>query len=148
MALANMTQKETDQGNRERCKNIADNLEAYADGRVYKCPECGKEFEMAETAGDKYCCPSCRAVLETEEFEQLSIWDYMADALDVRYLVGRNNQLIAVKVLVAFGGPNIWIDTETRSVELYWWTDRASYPLNRNAVNALEDWAEELRECL
>lgn len=147
MALANMTQEETNRENREHCKHIAKNLEAYADGQVYKCPECGEEFQMAETAGDKYCCPCCRAVFETDEFEQMSIWDYMTDALDVRYLVNSNREIIAVKVLVAFGGPNIWIDTETRSVELYWWTDRASYPLSSNAVDALDEWAEEMFSC-
>lgn len=147
MALANMTQEETNIENRNHCKRIAEELEAYAEGRVYRCPDCGEEFEMAEDAGEKYCCPNCRAVYETYDFEQLSIWDYMSDALDFRFLLDSNREVIAVKVLVAFGGPNIWVDTETRSVELYWWTDRASYPLSSDAIAALDEWAAEYFGC-
>lgn len=148
MALANMTQEETNTENRNTCKRIAESLEAYSDGLMYRCPECGEEFYMNENAGDKYCCPSCRAVFAIEEYEQLSIWDYMNDALDIRFVVSSRKEILAVKVLVAFGGPNIWIDTESRAVELYWWTDRASYPISTSAANALDAWAEEYWECM
>ena len=39
---AETEQQKTDRENRERCKRIADDLEAVAEGRVYKCPECGE----------------------------------------------------------------------------------------------------------
>ena len=49
--------------------------------------------------------------------------------------------------MVAFGGPTIYIDSATRAVELYWWTDRASYPISRDAADALDEWAQELWTC-
>lgn len=147
MALANMTQEETNIHNREHCKWIAEGVEAYASGTMYRCPDCNEEFEMAADAGDKYCCPHCRAVYAVEDFEQLSIWDYMSDALDFRFVIDSRKEIIAVKVLVAFGGPNIWVDTESCSVDLYWWTDRASYPLSSDAVDALDEWANEYWSC-
>ena len=147
MALANMTQEETNLENRNTCKRIAEELEAYADGSVYRCPDCGDTFHMSSTAGDKYRCPHCGAVAETDEYEQLSIFDYIADALDIRYLVSSDREVLAVKILVAFGGPNIWIDTETRQVELYWWTDRASYPISNALCDELEWAAQEVFQC-
>jgi hypothetical protein len=98
--------------------------------------------------GDKYRCPHCTAVHDIYDLEQLSIWDYLEDALDFRFVVSSRKEIIAVKILVAFGGPNIWIDTESRSVELYWWTDRASYPLSISVCDTLEEWAEEYWGCM
>lgn len=158
MALANMTQEQTNEYNREHCKRIALDLEAYANGEIYKCPECGETFELYDANGENYWfdeneneigkCPHCGHTSEnTCDFEPLTLWDYLSDALDFRYLINSQKEVIAVKILVAFGGPNIWIDTESRAVELYWWTDRASYPLSSDVCNALEEWAEEYLSC-
>lgn len=159
MALANMSQAETDRKNREHCKSIALDLEAYVNGEMYRCPKCGEIFnlyevgnyETADEAADgieKANCPHCDHVSEFyNDFEPLSIWDYLEDALDFRFLLGSDKSVIAVKVLIAYGGPNIWIDTETGSVNLYWWTDRASYPISSDVAAALDEWAEEYFNC-
>ena len=159
MSLANMTQEETDRENREHCRSIAQDVERYANGDMYRCPECGEEFDLytegnyetadnAEDGIEKATCPHCGYASENyNDFEPLSLWDYFSDALDVRYLIGSDRSIIAVKVLVAFGGPNIWIDTETKRVELYWWTDRASYPLSLNVCDSIDEWAEEMFRC-
>lgn len=159
MALANLTQTETDRENREHCKHIAETLEAYANREIYRCPECGEEFELYDARGENYWfddeeneigkCPGCgHTSINENEFEPLSLWDYMTDALDVRFVVNSHKEILAVKILVAFGGPNIWIDSESRSVELYWWTDRASYPLSTDVCDALNEWAEEYWGCM
>lgn len=148
MALANMTQAETDRENRSTCKHIAKELEKYVEGKIYRCPECGETLELPDDVGDKYRCPHCTAVHDIDDLEQLSMWDYLEDALDFRFVVSSRKEIIAVKILVAFGGPNIWIDTESRSIELYWWTDRASYPLSTDVCDALNEWAEEYWRCM
>ena len=45
MALAGMTQEQTNKENRDHCKRIAETLELYANGDAYKCPECGEVYE-------------------------------------------------------------------------------------------------------
>ena len=77
--------------NREHCKHIAKTLEAYATGDMYKCPECGAEFEwdnenyFENESGAFYHCPNCGADVAENELEALSIYDYFSDALDIEY---------------------------------------------------------------
>lgn len=51
--------------------------------------------------------------------------DYLQDALDIEYIVNKDRDYLGARVLVAFGGPNIWINTRTKLVEGYWWGEYA-----------------------
>ena len=136
-------QPEPDDENRSRCKRIADELEAYVDGLVYRCPECGEIHRFPATVGDKYRCPYCHTVADIEDYEQLSIWDYMSDILDIEYRCGSDREYRSCKITVACGGPNIYIDTASAMIKLYWWTEYAEYPLSYAARDAIDEWAEE-----
>lgn len=128
--------------NREWCKRIADDLDDYIEGRVFKCPECGEIITVSDDR-EKHLC-SCGYIDDIDEFEQLGIYDYLEDVYDIEYRIGTDKQLRSVQIMVACGGPNIYIDTASKRVELYWWTERADYPLSSNAVASIDDWAEEL----
>lgn len=58
-----------------------------------------------------------------DEGEQVSAWDYVADSLDIEYVVSQSGEYKGARLLVAFGGPNIWIDTQRCVVEGFWWSD-------------------------
>ena len=150
MSIANLTQEETYTENRNHCKRIAEDIEKYAAGLVYRCPECGQDCEIEETENDDgetiYKC-ECGCITEYEP-EQLSLYDYFADCLDIEYRVSSSKEYRSVCIMVTCGGPNIYIDTETKSVELYWWGDRANYPISYNTVNEIDAWAAEYWECL
>ena len=145
--------------NRKHCENIAKDLEAYANCEVYRCPECGEVFslyedgnyESADTAADgieKATCPGCGYVSEdTNDFEPLSLYDYFDDCLDIEYRVGSDKQLRSVRIMVAWGGPNIYIDTASRAVELYWWGDNASYPIDSDVCDEIDQYFEEIYNC-
>ena len=129
--------------NFEYCKRIATELEAYENGNIYRCPECGEETELPDGVGDKYKCPHCGEVSEVDDLEQLSLYDYFEDILDIEYLVNSEKEYKACKICVTWGGPSVYIDTESRAVELYWWGQRASYSLLSSTVDAIDEWAEE-----
>lgn len=150
MALAGMTQEETYIENRNRCKRIAEDIEAYANGLIYRCPECDEILELPENVGDKYCCPHCKTVSAIDDLERQSLYDYFSDCLDIEYRVsGRgSDDYRSVCIMVACGGPNIYVDTASKQVELYWWTDRASYPLSYSACDEIDEWAEEYWRCI
>jgi predicted RNA-binding Zn-ribbon protein involved in translation (DUF1610 family) len=131
--------------NRSHCKHIAKTVEAYADGIVYRCPDCGEEIRIPDNVGDKYRCPHCHfvGIVDDDDFEQCSVWDYMNDILDIEYRCGSDRKYRSCKIMVACGGPNIYIDTASARVKLYWWTEYAEYPLSYEARDAIDEWAEE-----
>jgi predicted RNA-binding Zn-ribbon protein involved in translation (DUF1610 family) len=150
-------QEKTDRENWEHCKRIAEELEAYAAGSAYKCPYCGNvhtwdEYEASEheNADEEtaYTCPSCEWEINECDLEALSLYDFFADCLDIEYRCGSDREYRSVSIMVACGGPNIYIDTAEKAVLLYWWTDRARYYLSSEAVEAVDDWAREYWECI
>lgn len=147
-------ERSADQENREHCKRIAKDLEAYANGDMYRCPECGEVFKWDNDryTDDVYLCPCCQAVVDECDLEAQSLYDYFSDCLDIEYRVsGRacdRDSLRSVRIMVAYGGPTIYIDTASRSVELYWWTDRASYLIDSDVCDQIDDWAAEMWCCL
>lgn len=145
---ATRKERDADRENWEHCRRIAEEVEAYADGLVHRCPDCGNRIQLPENVGDKYRCPDCGQVHDLDDLEQLSIWDYMEDILDIEYRCGSDRKYRSCQIMVAYGGPNIYIDTASGAVELYWWTDRAKYYLDSDAVSAVDDWAEEYWNCL
>lgn len=133
----------TDLENQEHCKHIADDLDDYAGGRVVECPECGK-LHTIDDDRPAYRCGDCGYTDDIDEFEQKSIYDYFEDVLDIEYRCDSRREFRSVQIMVACGGPNIYIDTASQKVELYWWGDRAEWPLDSDTVAAVDEWAEEM----
>jgi hypothetical protein len=77
--------------------------------------------------------------------EQMSAFDYLQDALDIEYIVNGKGEYLGARVLVAFGGPNIWVNTRTGTVEGAWWADRAEASFKDNL--GLDDALSELWAC-
>lgn len=136
--------------NTEHCKRIAEDVEAYAGGEIRKCPVCGEEIrrEDWDEVGDAFKCPECGHIADPDDFEPKTIWDYLSDVYNVEFRVDSSKELRSVQIMVACGGPNIYLDTASRCVELYWWSDRAHWPMNYMAVEALDEWAEDYWGCL
>lgn len=141
--------------NRETCRRIAEEVEAYASGQYYRCPECGEliqfddldELEHDTTDGG-WCYVLPCGCETTDEPEQMTLYDYFEDCLDVEYRVGADREYRSVRVMVTCGGPNIYVDTQRRAVCLYWWTETAEYPLLSDAVDAVDAWASEYWEVI
>ena len=117
--------------NRQYCKRVADELEAYAAGRMWRDVETGEEKEMdPETVSG--------------DFEQLSFYDYMADVLDYEITIDSLLEYKSAKIWVTLGGPNVWIDTAEKAVKLAWGTDRAEYPVNSDTCEEIDEYMQDL----
>lgn len=120
--------------NREYCKRVADELEAYAAGRMWRDIETEEEKEMdPETVSD--------------DFEQLSIYDYLADVLDYEITIDSQLEYKSAKIWVTLGGPNVWIDTAEKAVKLAWGTDRAEYLVDWDACEEIDEYMRDLYTC-
>ena len=74
-----------------------------------------------------------------------SSYDYLEDALDIEYICNSERECIGARILVAFGGPNIWVDTRNNIVEGAWWGERASQEFEDNI--GLNDAVIDLFNC-
>lgn len=129
--------------NRQHCIEIAETLEAIYNGQVYRCPECGEFIKE-----DSETCHCCKAEINLDDCEQASIFDYFTDsALDIEYRIGSDRAFRSVRIMVACGGPNIFIDTKACEVQLYWWNEGASCPIDPEACDAINEAFEELYNC-
>lgn len=137
--------------NRAHCKRIAEEIDAYVNDEVKRCPACG-EIHRRDwgDVGDVFRCPSCGNVSSVDDWEWLRVHDFLEDCLDIEYRVsGRaRDALRSVCFMVACGGPNIYLDTETKNVELYWWSERAWFPMSSEACEALDEYAAEIWGCM
>lgn len=147
IAGAARKERDAEKENHEHCRWIAENVAEYAAGQVYRCPDCGRKFTAPEDC-EKYRCPDCGNIADLDEYEQLSLYDYLSDCYDIEYRCDGNREYRSVQIMVACGGPNIYLDTDSKQVELYWWSERATWPLSYDSVEALDEWAEEYWNCL
>jgi hypothetical protein len=77
---------------------------------------------------------------------EYSAFDYLAGALDIEYIVASDRKtFLGARVLVAFGGPNIWVNTRTNTVEGHWWGDSASATFTDSI--GLQEALNELYSC-
>ena len=77
--------------------------------------------------------------------ETMTAFDYLQDALDIEYIVNSRKEYLGARVLVAFGGPNIWVDTRRGIVEGAWWGEKATAIFQDNI--GLDDALSELFNC-
>jgi hypothetical protein len=82
---------------------------------------------------------------DVESEGEFSAFDYLQGALDIEYVVNAKAEYLGARVLVAFGGPDIWINTRTNTVEGAWWGERATAPFTDNI--GLDAALEELWNC-
>ena len=66
--------------------------------------------------------------------------------MDIKYVLDDNLDYVGSQLLVAFGGPNIWIDTQYKTVSGYWWGDDVIRAYWEDFIG-LDDHIKELYEC-
>ena len=71
--------------------------------------------------------------------------EWMEDVYDIRYIVDRDKRYMGAELMVAGGGPTIWVNLYTNEVEGYWGGDRVTAPFIDNL--GLDDYCEEMYDC-
>lgn len=127
------------QENFEQCKQIAEDLRDIVTGLVYRCPHCGDEIRLDIDDDEEATCPDCG-----EQLEQVTVGNYFDDALDIEYTCDAQKRYRHVRVTVACGGPNIYVDTGKREVLLHWGADMEEYPIDSMTCNEIDDYFEDM----
>ena len=82
---------------------------------------------------------------ETGEKRQETASDWMEDVYDIRYIVDREKRYFSAALLVAGGGPTMWVSLNEMEVQGYWGGDRVNVPFSDNL--GLDDYCEEMYGC-
>lgn len=83
-------------------------------------------------------------VVDRENGDEITAMDYLSDVLDIQYLVSSDRTYHSARILIAFGGPNAWIDTRAGALEVAWWSAPELRELPREFIDALDEACEEL----
>jgi len=137
MRIKTMAKSQTDDRLNGQVQQIAESIT----NPTGWCWDCEQEVERDSDGDIPETCPDC----EGNEVGEMSAIDYLSDALDIEYTVSSSGDFLGARVLVAFGGPNIWIDTRQSRVEGYWWGSKAFASFTDNM--GLYDTLEEFYSC-
>ena len=83
---------------------------------------------------------------ENDDGEKMSLYDYVADALDFEIVLTSMKTVKSIRLYVTLGGPTCYVDTELHSVVCAWGVDRAEYALDWDACDELESIIAEYME--
>ena len=97
---------------------------------------------MCANIADSISSPEMITDEETGEKREETAHDWMEGTYDIRYLVDREKRFMAAEIMVAGGGPTIWVDTWDNEVKGYWGSDRVTVPFADNL--GLNDYCEEM----
>lgn len=144
-----------DYDNTAHCIAIANELDAFASNSMIRCPECNEIVSMPYEEGKsvELDCGCKVDIDDLDDLDEVSMYDYFEDHIyDIEYTISGDFDYRGARVMVAFGGPNIYIDTNSKRVELYWGFGKAEAALSNCAVEAIDAYFEDeynmRRECL
>ena len=148
--------------NLEHVQNIVKDMADFASGDYFIydgdlfpinesdfCKKDGYSIRKENVCGDIhtfYIMPDGKAIFEGD-LEIANIGDYFEDFYDVDYIVGSDKKYKACRVLVAYGGPNIYIDTWEQEVQLSWWGEHAEVAIPTSLCEQIDEFFEMLFDC-
>ncbi len=85
---------------------------------------------------------------DDENQDDSAYLDWLNGILDVMYYIGQEpGDYRGVRIAVALGGPNIYVDTLDGEVVGYWGSDTFRWPLRNEAIALIDKDFEEQWNC-
>ena len=110
---------------------------------IKKSETCGEQLRrMCKSIADDISNPRMRRDEETGKPREETASDWMEGVYDIRYIVDREKRYYSAELMVAGGGPTIWVNLNTKEVEGYWGSDRVTEPFIDNLD--LDGYCEEM----
>ena len=120
----------------EECKAIADDLKRIDDGGYCRPAKEDDGSDMGlwiDTPEEGV----------PEGYTEVTIDDYFDENFGVRTTIDDSGEVFSTRVCVGWGGPNIYVDTGSGAVEMYWGSTRCCYPIPGSVSEMIDDWAQE-----
>lgn len=143
------------------------NRDDFEEVEEYHCPECGaivdQDAETCHHCGEEidpedmdyvegYKCPECGEIVEdSDDLEEVTLFEWLEDGVyNEEYTVTRSGGTLClrgVRIMIACGGPNIYLNTNTGDVELRWWGDAGRYPMSAEVYDEIDAMFTEILSC-
>ena len=125
----------TDVELRDNCERIAIRLRNLAFGQYYDTETGEYVSEIPDDCDDE------------ERYEDLYTYVF-GDNLGIKIITSLDGStLYGAEICVAWGGPNIYINTRDAYVEGYWGSTEVKIPFSYDACGMINDYIEEIRGC-
>ena len=98
-----------------------------------------------KSIADSITNPEMKEDGDTGEKYRETAHEWMEGVYDIRYYVDCNKRYLGCELMVAGGGPTIWVNTYTKEVEGYWGGDKVLEPFIDNLD--LDYYNEEIYGC-
>lgn len=121
-------------------ENINTQLEQIMEGTLWyhvetRDEKTGTYDEMRAALGDDF----------EDEYEPASMWDFVGDCYDKHFIVEADCRTYrSVQLMLAGGGPTVWLDTETATIDFHWGGDTEHYPVYYGACDEIDEIASEI----
>ena len=103
-----------------------------------------KKSETCEEQLRRMCMDIAEEISdENNTMKQLEA--FMEGVYDIEWITFNDHKYKAARLMVAGGGPNIWVNLQTGTVDGYWWGDTCKVPFEDNL--GLDEYLEELHAC-
>ena len=123
---------------KERIKTVRDK-----EGRRETCEE--QLRRMCKNIADDITSPVMRRDPETGEKRTETAHEWMEDVYDIEWITYQDKTYKSARLMVAGGGPSIWVNLQRNVVQGYWWGDYCECPFADNI--GLDDYLEEIYVC-
>jgi len=100
---------------------------------------------MCKNIADDITNPVMRKDEETGEKREETAHEWMEDVYDIEWVTHNDHSYKGARLLVAGGGPSIWVNLQGLTVDGYWWGDTCKVPFSDNL--GLDEYLEELHAC-
>ena len=84
----------------------------------------------------------CKEIAEDITAGREDVHRWMEGVYTIDWITTQDHKYKDAQLLVAGGGPNIWVNTQTKTVDGYWWGDTCKVPFEDNL--GLDEYLEEL----
>ena len=100
-----------------------------------------KKSETCEEQLRRMCKNIAEDITDGKQDEAF-LRDFMDHVYDIEWITHQDHSYKAARLLVAGGGPNIWVNLQTNTVDGYWGCDKVEHGFVDNI--GLNDYLEEL----
>ena len=122
------------------------NGNSWKESEVKKKSEtCNEQLErMVKNIADDISNPKISKDDGKEAIELQTAHEFMEDVYNIEWITHQDHSYKAARLLVAGGGPNIWVNLQTNSVDGYWASDKFSWSFQDNI--GLDEYLQEMHD--